>query len=151
MLTILLGLEELDLCKLQKINSFSQKCFISKKNWHNIDQAQCPLDKKLPVSNWLRWKSSGKLIYILCQKTHTSLESIVCMRGNNTRTRAYQFSSDIYQCNSVQLYTLENLIYTSNETVTSLVFTKGIALEAHQNVQKISSIVLAYHGPYTQT
>ena len=81
----------------------------------------------------------------------TSLESIVCMRGNNTRTRAYQYSSDIYQCNSVQLYTLENLIYTSNETVTSLVFTKEIALEAHQNVQKMSSIVLAYHEPYTQT
>ena len=73
------------------------------------------------------------------------------MRGNNTRTRAYQYSSDIYQCNSVQLYTLENLIYTSNETATSLVFTKGIALEANQNVQKMSPIVLAYHGPYTQT
>ena len=89
-------------------------------------------------------------IYSHPEKTR-ALESIVCMRGNNTRTRAYQYSSDIYQCNSVQLYTLENLIYTSNEMATSLVFTKGIALEAHQNVQKMSSIVLAYHGPYTQT
>ena len=87
----------------------------------------------------------------LCQKTHTSLESIVCIRGNNTRIRVYQYSSDIYQCNSVQLYTLENLIYTSNEMATSLVFTKGIALKAHQNVQKMSSIVLAYHRLYTQT
>ena len=148
MLTILLGFKDLDLCKLQKLNSFSQKCFISnlKKNCHNIDQAQWTMDKKLPVSNWLRWKSSWPL-----QENTRALESIVCMRVNNTRTRAYQYSSDIYQCNSVQLYTLENLIYTSNETATSLVFTKGIALEAHQNVQKMSSIVLAYHGPYTRT
>ena len=145
----LLGFKELDLCKLQKINYFSQKCF----TWNLKKKLaqywpQCPMDKKLPVYNWLRWKSSWKLIYILWQKTHTSLESIVCTRGKNTRTRAYQYSSDIYQCKSVQL---ENLIYTSNETATSLVFTKGIALEARQNVQKMSSIVLAYFWPYTQT
>ena len=85
-------------------------------------------------------------IYSLPENAHVSGEH--CMHERKKYTNK---SLPVYQCNSVQLYTLENLIYNLMKRLHHWYLQTGVALEAHQSRQKMSSIVLAYHGPYTQT